>query len=143
MSAGRPRCGFPGFASRDAGCAVMAVKPASRSLELGIVDPKQLFNSMDPAPFHERDLDPDVIDYIVEWAQDLAPEAPLELVVTLHQAAATGYDAALISSDDLHFALVIFSRDCRDDRADADNEGAVLVARLAKQVYDHFRGNSA
>jgi hypothetical protein len=44
-----------------------------------------------------------------------------------------------ISSDAFTFALVIFSRDCHDDRADADNEGAMLVARLAKRVYEYFQ----
>jgi hypothetical protein len=35
----------------------MGTGPAMMSLELSVVDPMQLFNSMDPAPFHERDLD--------------------------------------------------------------------------------------
>lgn len=58
------------------------------SLELSISDPMQLFNSMDPAPFHERDLDLEVVDYIIDWAQDLAPNEPLELIVALHPSAA-------------------------------------------------------
>ena len=67
------------------------------SLELSIIDPMQLFNSMDPAPFHERDLDSEVVDYIVDWAQEVAPEAPLELIVTVHHAAPPANGAALIS----------------------------------------------
>ncbi len=67
------------------------------SLELSIVDPMQLFNSMDPAPFHERDLDSEVVNYIVDWAQEVAPDAPLELVVTVHHAAPPENGAALIS----------------------------------------------
>jgi hypothetical protein len=65
-------------------------------LELSIVDPMQLFNSMDPAPFHERDLDTQVVDYIVEWAQEFASVAPLGLVVTLHHEAAAALDAGLL-----------------------------------------------
>jgi len=33
---------------------------------------RQMFNSMDPAPFHARDLDPDAEVYIVESANDLS-----------------------------------------------------------------------
>lgn len=55
------------------------------SLELSISDPMQLFNSMDPAPFHERDLDLEVVDYIIDWAQELAPKEPLELIVAVDQ----------------------------------------------------------
>ena len=66
------------------------------SLELSVVDPMQLFNSMDPAPFHERDLDSEVVDYIVEWAQEVASDALLGLVVTLCHASAPERGAGLI-----------------------------------------------
>lgn len=47
-------------------------------------------------------------------------------------------DAALISTPDFTYGLVIFSHDCQDTRPDPDNEGALLVARLSKQIYDYF-----
>lgn len=47
-------------------------------------------------------------------------------------------DAALLTTPTNRYALVIFSRDCADYRPDPDNEGALLVARLAKMVYDYF-----
>ena len=31
---------------------------------------EQLFNSMDPSPFHEKDLDRDAEEFIVSWAQE-------------------------------------------------------------------------
>jgi hypothetical protein len=74
----------------------MTTGPAMVSLELSVGDPKQLFNSMDPAPFHERDLDSDVVDYIVEWAQEVASDAPLGLVVTLCHDSAPERGAGLI-----------------------------------------------
>ena len=74
----------------------MSTQHAHASLELNIVDPMQLFNSMDPAPFHERDLNAEVVDYIVDWAQDLATDAPLQMVVTVHTERAPEYGAALI-----------------------------------------------
>lgn len=66
------------------------------SLELSIVDPMQLFNSMDPAPFHERALNAEVIDYIVDWALELPADAPLHLLVTLRGKAVPAHDAELI-----------------------------------------------
>ena len=52
-------------------------------LELRLADVQQLFYSLDPAPFRERDLDPKAVDYIVEWAQEQPSHAPLALVVHL------------------------------------------------------------
>jgi hypothetical protein len=52
-------------------------------LELRIGELRQLFNAMDPAPFRERDLDPNAETYIVEWARETRPGQPLRLVVHL------------------------------------------------------------
>lgn len=43
----------------------------------------QLFNSMDPSPFRERDLDADAEEFIVSWARELHGGRELELVITL------------------------------------------------------------
>lgn len=47
-------------------------------------------------------------------------------------------DAALITTPACAYALVIFTADCQDTRPDADNEGALLVARLSKRIYDYM-----
>lgn len=52
-------------------------------IEVRIRDLAQLFNSLDPAPFHERDLDRDAEDYIVSWARELPHDAPLQISVHL------------------------------------------------------------
>lgn len=72
-----------------------------RTLELSIANPMQLFNSMDPAPFRERDLDAEVVTYIIEWAQIHAHKTPLCLCVTLHQAPA-GSDELGVLRDAVH-----------------------------------------
>lgn len=41
----------------------------------------QLFNSMDPSPFNEKDLDREADEYIVSWAREFAPGDPLALRV--------------------------------------------------------------
>ncbi|NDE85592.1 MAG: hypothetical protein EB056_06170 [Verrucomicrobia bacterium] len=46
----------------------------------------QLFNSMDPSPFHERDLDREAEEFIVSWAQEHSSRKPYKLIVHLGQA---------------------------------------------------------
>jgi len=43
----------------------------------------QLFNSLDPSPFHERDLDHDAEEYIIGSAEEIAWQRPLCLVIHL------------------------------------------------------------
>jgi beta-lactamase class A len=47
-------------------------------------------------------------------------------------------DAAIITTPSLSYVLVIFTRDCPDTTPDPDNEGAQLIARLSKCIYDYF-----
>jgi hypothetical protein len=46
---------------------------------------EQLFNSMDPSPFHERDLDDDAEEFIVSWAQEFPRRDAVSLVVHVNQ----------------------------------------------------------
>jgi hypothetical protein len=75
----------------DATAAARASAP--QVLDLRLADLRQLFNSMDPAPFRERELDPTASDYIVDWANEAAPRAPLGLAI--HLAHGTVGDKAL------------------------------------------------
>jgi hypothetical protein len=43
----------------------------------------QIFNSLDPAPFHEKDLDPDAEAYITEIVQDFPLAQPMKVVIHL------------------------------------------------------------
>ena len=52
-------------------------------IELRVREPRQLFNSLDPSPFHEKDLDDDAEAYIVDWARELSPEAGFLIVIHL------------------------------------------------------------
>src|SRR5215472_7842454 len=52
-------------------------------IELNLRDVNQLFNTMDPSPFNERDLDHDAEEFIVSWARELPLRDPLALVVHL------------------------------------------------------------
>jgi hypothetical protein len=52
----------------------------------------QLFDSMDPSPFRERDLDPKAVAYIVDAARPLARRGPLSLAVSLSGGASSAHD---------------------------------------------------
>ena len=54
-------------------------------IEVKVQTVQQLFNSMDPSPFHERDLDHDAEHFIVSWAKEHAIHVPLKLVIHLGQ----------------------------------------------------------
>jgi len=55
--------------------------PASSIIEMRLNQPQQLFNSLDPSPFHERDLDPDAEDYLVDSVDEFPLKTPLTLVI--------------------------------------------------------------
>ena len=52
-------------------------------IEVHIDELSQLFDSMDPSPFHKRDLDPKAAEYIASSAQDLPRRARIALVLYL------------------------------------------------------------
>src|SRR5262245_57379682 len=76
--------------------AAAGVTAAPERIEMRIGTLKQLFNSMDPAPFRERDLDPKVEEFIVESSRELPSNRPLVLVVHLSAEAARREDAVLL-----------------------------------------------
>jgi len=57
--------------------------PLPHRIELNLRDVNQLFNTMDPSPFHEKDLDHDAEEFIIGWAREFPLRAPVELVVHL------------------------------------------------------------
>ena len=65
-------------------------------LELRVGELRQLFNEMDPAPFRERDIDPNAETYIVEWAEETRADRPLGLVVHLARERATQESARML-----------------------------------------------
>lgn len=52
-------------------------------IEVRVAEWSQLFNAIDPAPFRERDLDPKVEEFIVDWAREAPGDVPLGLLVRL------------------------------------------------------------
>jgi hypothetical protein len=56
---------------------------------------EQLFNSMDPSPFHEKDLDHDADEFIVSWAREYPRSDRLALIVHVSQAS-EGFSQELV-----------------------------------------------
>lgn len=52
-------------------------------IEVRLRELSQLFNSMDPSPFIDRDLDAAAEEFIVSWARELAHKSELELIIHL------------------------------------------------------------
>jgi hypothetical protein len=63
----------------------------------------QLFNSMDPSPFHERDLDDDAEEFIVGWAQEFPRKDPVSLIVHVNQVTPHGDAQHLVETAVHHY----------------------------------------
>jgi hypothetical protein len=55
--------------------------PEAATIEIRLNRFQQLFNSLDPSPFHDRDLDQDAEDYLVDSADEYPIKKPLTLVI--------------------------------------------------------------
>jgi len=50
-------------------------------IELRVDDIAQLFHTLDPFPFRERDLDREAEEYIVGWARELGANQPIKITI--------------------------------------------------------------
>jgi hypothetical protein len=58
-------------------------QPNAHRIELNLQEINQLFNTMDPSPFREKDLDHDAEEFIVSWAREFPLDEPIVLVLYL------------------------------------------------------------
>ena len=70
-------------------------------IRVHVAELKQLFNSIDPSPFRNKDLDPRAEEFIVGWAKDMPRDLPLALVVDLDRPAGLP-DEATVLRDAIH-----------------------------------------
>ena len=54
-------------------------------IELRIVALSELFNSMDPTPFHHRDLDRDAVEFLESWALEFPPASHFRIIVHIEK----------------------------------------------------------
>ena len=79
----------------------MTETSAASAIELQVTSPEQLFNTLDPFPFRERDLDRSAEEFIVGWARELPSSRPLEIIIHLPADRALGWNASDIE-DSFH-----------------------------------------
>lgn len=92
-------------------------------IEVHVGELKQLFNSLDPTPFRERDLDPRAEEFIVGWATELHGEKPLCLVVHVDRA-----DASLVDATPADAAML------REAISEFFKQRALVTRRRLRQV---------
>jgi len=76
--------------------------PSGR-IEISLRSLNQLFNSMDPSPFYEKDLDLAAEHFIVSWVRDLPRTAALSLVLHLQDFPQAAQQQAAINGIRNHF----------------------------------------
>jgi hypothetical protein len=70
--------------------------PKYAVIQVHVGELKQLFNSIDPSPFRNKDLDPKAEEFIVGWAKEMPRDLPLALVVDLDRSAGLPDEAAVL-----------------------------------------------
>jgi len=78
--------------------------PPPTAILLRLRELAQLFNSMDPSPFIERDLDADAEEYITSWAREIPRDQARELVIHLTEPAPADRVAGVESAVRRYFA---------------------------------------
>lgn len=77
------------------------------SIDVRVENVEQLFDNRDPAPYRARDLDTDLVDYLVDAAEDLYRHGPFRIVLWIAGAPKTdGIDAAFKAQFDYELARI-------------------------------------
>ncbi|MCR6734116.1 MAG: hypothetical protein NVV83_08530 [Afipia sp.] len=66
----------------------MTTENTEELIELRVDDIAQLFHTLDPFPFRERDLDRAAEEFIVDWARELSINRPIKIIVHLPESIA-------------------------------------------------------
>jgi len=87
-----------GYSVRMADHPRYRVEDGQQCIDIRLNAIEQLFDNRDPAPFRERDLDPDLVEYLVAAAEDLLNLGKFKVVFWIAQACPpaevqTGYRA--------------------------------------------------
>jgi hypothetical protein len=76
----------------------MDFDPTPNAIEVRVEEIAQLFHTLDPFPFRERDLDKEAEDFIVGWARELPANEPITIVVHLPRAEAETQSATELNA---------------------------------------------
>jgi hypothetical protein len=103
------------------------IEAGTPCIDVNVQRIEQLFDNRDPAPFRERDLDPEVADYLLGAGADIASRQPFQVVFWLEQPAAT---TELEHAFRAHFEDVI-ARLRRRRRSERRSGAVMLVLGIA------------
>lgn len=70
----------------------------NKIIEIFVKNPMQLFESRDPAPYRERDLDEDLAKYIISSAQEFSQATPFRLKVLISDGTLAGAECESIAT---------------------------------------------
>ena len=66
-------------------------------IEIRVSKIDQLFNTLDPSPFHARDLDNDAEEYIIAWAREFPQTARIRIVIHVTDSGSTPVDVEALA----------------------------------------------
>jgi len=76
-------------------------------IDIRVKTARQLFDYRDPAPFRERDLDEDAVDYVVDSAEEAPPHDALKLVVWIAEPTPGLPDEVIVEAIRSHFDYLL------------------------------------
>lgn len=103
----------------------MPLSSAPNAIQIRVEEVSQLFNTLDPFPFRERDLDKDAEDFIVGWARELSKHQPIQIVIHVPDA-----EKQKVSAEHVTAALHRYF-DYRAGALSLDLKGLFRVGRLS------------
>ena len=92
---------LPGRSRADNSPFVLQQVQGAHHIELNLREIDQLFNTMDPSPFHEKDLDHDAEEFIVSWAREFPRYEPVDLIIYLGKSP-DGHNVQKLVEDAVH-----------------------------------------
>jgi hypothetical protein len=78
-----PSCRLGVGPARGAAMSEQSRRARANLIAIRIENISQLFHSLDPLPFREKNLDKDAEEFIVSWARELPADQPIKIVVHL------------------------------------------------------------
>jgi len=101
-------------------------------IEIDLSSVKQLFNSFDPAPFHEKELDINAENYIVDMVDDFPLKTPFKLVIYLHGEKKTTDEGVrtIVHAIRSHFRFRMMQQDVKFRTKFRNGRWALLIGLL-------------
>jgi len=94
-----------------------ASEVAENLIEIRVNDIAQLFQTLDPFPFREKDLADEAEDYIVRWAREMPGNRPIKIVVHIPDTESQGKASSdLVEAFNRYFSgrAVVVQRDLNE-----------------------------